>query len=609
MKRLYVQNEKQWEKVCNKKYYSDRDLQVLEIDNGIVLPSKETEKPGIYRGGVSDEDGNFIAGLLRNCEEPQKNHLYYCLNSSYFVPKTELTYVNEIVIFGGALIGHFGHFILEGMGRLWYLLQNETVTMKIVFTSILEKKEWFDDFFRLLGIKKDSIYFIDKPTQFKKIIIPEESVHSWDSYMKEYLFPYRKILENVLPSTHKKVYLTRTEFEQGGALCCNEKYFESYFRKKGFLILAPEQYTIDEQIGILSGAEEIVTTLGSLSHFAMFCKKKTRFTILTRVDDDVLPAQCLVNEASEVEWFIVDVSLNFLFATRVYGVNQIGVTKYWRVYIKDMYEENIEYDTIQDSCYEYLVKWCKFYSNPHQYKKIANRDFFELFSRMYKILCGSELDKKKYHIDMNKTELQNKMKQYETYFNRLEEDKIEYVRMQSSLELYQKAFGLLQNLKGGIFAFRFKLKQKQIMESTFEKINQELKRPVLLYEVHLSFEGWTRREVEGAVCGDTIQHLHIEAIKIKFDNPEYHIYYSTCAKIDEWNTEIMDGQVSGTVGRSIPLRGIRIRLDDKMINEYSIWYRIYKSDNIWSEWKCDNEENCVSNDKVIEGIQIKIIRK
>ncbi|MCI9033196.1 MAG: hypothetical protein HFJ08_03900 [Lachnospiraceae bacterium] len=51
MKRLYVQNEKQWEKVCNKKYYSDRDLQVLEIDNGIVLPSKETEKPGIYRGG------------------------------------------------------------------------------------------------------------------------------------------------------------------------------------------------------------------------------------------------------------------------------------------------------------------------------------------------------------------------------------------------------------------------------------------------------------------------------------------------------------------------------------------------------------------------------
>ena len=71
----------------------------------------------------------------------------------------------------------------------------------------------------------------------------------------------------------------------------------------------------------------------------------------------------------------------------------------------------------------------------------------------------------------------------------------------------------------------------------------------------------------------------------------------------------MDGQVSGTVGRSIPLRGIRIRLDDKMINEYSIWYRIYKSDNIWSEWKCDNEENCVSNDKVIEGIQIKIIRK
>lgn len=69
MKRLYVQNEKQWEKVCNKKYYSDRDLQVLEIDNGIVLPSKETEKPGIYRGGFLMK----MVTLLQDCLEIVKN--------------------------------------------------------------------------------------------------------------------------------------------------------------------------------------------------------------------------------------------------------------------------------------------------------------------------------------------------------------------------------------------------------------------------------------------------------------------------------------------------------------------------------------------------------
>lgn len=602
MKRLYAHNEKQWERICCKKYFSERSPQIFEVDKGIILPPIETAKSGQYSGGVCDKDFNFVAGFLRNGTDPKKDHLYYSLNSSYPVLESDITYVDEIVIFGGILIGHFGHFILEGMGRLWFLSQNDISSIKIVFTTILEKKKWFWDFFRLLGLEEDRIWFIDRPTQFGKIIVPEESVHSWNSYMKEYLFPYQQILHNVTPGNNKKVYLTRTKMEQGGAMCCNEQYFEDYYMKKGFTIIAPEQFTIDEQISIIAGADEVVTTLGSLSHFAMFCRRGTRFTILTRVDDDVLPAQCLVNEASGVEWCIVDVSLNFLFASRVYGVNQIGVTEYWKLYIKDMYGETIEQNTIQNSCYEYLVKWCEFYSSPHQYKKIAGKDFFDFFNRMHRILCGSELDKKKYRTEGAKADSsRNDM-------DRLEQDRMEYVRMKSSVELFNDALGLMRNAKPKIF-FPYRLRQNRMIMSALEKAVQEQTRPVLLCEVHVASIGWMQREVEGVICGDTLQHLQIEAIKLRFNNSEYHIYYSTCTKVGKWDVECSDGQISGTVGKHTPLRGVRIRLGETMANNYSVRYRVYASNAGWSEWKSDYEDNFVLYDNVIEAVQIRIKRK
>lgn len=51
MNRLYVCNENQWKNVCTRKYLSDKELQVITIDKGIVLPSTESEKTGVYGGG------------------------------------------------------------------------------------------------------------------------------------------------------------------------------------------------------------------------------------------------------------------------------------------------------------------------------------------------------------------------------------------------------------------------------------------------------------------------------------------------------------------------------------------------------------------------------
>ena len=364
-KRLYVSNYDQWANLVNKNFISDRKLKVTEIDDGVILPAKWVEEP-VYKGGVFDLNMNFVAGFFR--KNPPKNSLFGVCGA-YDVD--EIAKSDEEVIFGGVLIGFFGHFILECLGRMWYILQNPQDQRKIVFLIVREECEYFYQFFNLLDIDRERIIILQAPTQFKKVIVPDESIHSWYDYTKEYLMPYDYIRGKVQKGNIKKLYLTRSKLtltgrstdEFPGKYLCNEEYFEQFYSGKGYKVISPEEFSIEEQISMIAGADEIVSTLGSLSHFALFCKPGTKFTILNRVDNDTLYPQCLINEAKKIDWYIVDASMNFLpIQERGGGVSLLGETKYWKQFIKEKYNETINTETWKDKLDEYIDKWCYFYS-------------------------------------------------------------------------------------------------------------------------------------------------------------------------------------------------------------------------------------------------------
>ncbi len=109
-----------------------------------------------------------------------------------------------------------------------------------------------------------------------------------------------------------------------------ENYFEDFFAKRGFTITSPEQLSIREQLELVVGADEIASTLGSLSHFSLFCKPATKFIMLNKDHDTTVPFQYLINEATGVDWYIVDVAKNFMYTNRYLGVCLIGSTSEWK---------------------------------------------------------------------------------------------------------------------------------------------------------------------------------------------------------------------------------------------------------------------------------------
>ena len=111
---------------------------------------------------------------------------------------------------------------------------------------------------------------------------------------------------------------------------------------------------------------------------------------------------------------------------------------------------------------------------------------------------------------------------------------------------------------------------------------------------------------ENSFSGPLDQKRSIQAIKIDFSRPFHDVYYSVYhAKKSVWTAEVPTAEMSGTTGRSKPIKGIKIRLDEAGAKEFDIIYRLHKFNGEWTSW-AKNGEELYSQGLNVNAIQIKL---
>ena len=198
--------------------------------------------------------------------------------------------------------------------------------------------------------------------------MPDQSEYSARSFTKEFLIPYDAIKARVQPSAPKKLYLTRKEYEADdniGVHCFNERYFEDFFVARGFEAVSLEKLPIADQIALIMGADELAATVGTLTHWAMFCKPGAKFIMLNRTDYSSLALQCLINQAFKVDYYIVDASKNFMYANWNVGVCMLGSNRHWKNFVANYFGERIDVDddapSFDGELGRYVDFWCRKY--------------------------------------------------------------------------------------------------------------------------------------------------------------------------------------------------------------------------------------------------------
>ncbi len=144
------------------------------------------------------------------------------------------------------------------------------------------------------------------------------------------------------------------------------------------------------------------------------------------------------------------------------------------------------------------------------------------------------------------------------------------------------------------------------------KSNKAFLQKQVLYTTHVQDIGWQSEVADGEMSGTSGQSKRLEGIKIHFYKPDVSgdIEYRTHVQDIGWQDFVKNGEMSGTSGQSKRLEAIEIRLTGEMEKKYDIYYRVHAQDVGWMNWAKNGEKSGTAGyGRRLEGIEIVIVDK
>jgi capsular polysaccharide biosynthesis protein len=209
-----------------------------------------------FTGGVYSSDGEFI-----------EDSLLYRGKQAQFQKSIE--HLNGIYIYGGCLFGHFGHFILESLQRLYTIRQCKEYP--ILFLSPNDKVYDVQKIvFKSIGVRNE-ILLVKKPTDVENLLYspPGSSIHPMfitddqENSLKHFSFSANN-------GYSKKIWLSRTQLKYGKL--DNESVIEEGLRQIGYEIICPETLPLREQVKLICTSTIVAGCDGSAFFSLLFAK-------------------------------------------------------------------------------------------------------------------------------------------------------------------------------------------------------------------------------------------------------------------------------------------------------------------------------------------------
>lgn len=131
-----------------------------------------------------------------------------------------------------------------------------------------------------------------------------------------------------------------------------------------------------------------------------------------------------------------------------------------------------------------------------------------------------------------------------------------------------------------------------------EKVAELHFKPIMYGMIHAARVGWTARQWENETLGDVQGGKRIEAVRIGMSDGD--IYYAVRVN-GEWQQEVSNYEIAGSVGKSMPITGIKIYTRESV----SVSYQIYDAKKGWKNGK-DGDELTIEDSSCITAIRFWI---
>lgn len=264
-------------------------LGLREVEGATVLPWRPGEERGTLEMGVLDAEGHVLQDTLlrRSYARHREGQVGY---PGRVDPAPGATRPGT-AIYAGPFLEHFGHFLLEGLARIWAVMRHPE--LPVVWSAAAEAADdtalapgetpglagWRAALLDLLGVRNQMI-FATRPMRFERLLVPEAGYR-----IQHFCHPEHAAALGVVehrPEPGRRLWLSRSRLTQLQNLSIPA--VEARLEELGWTVIAPETLSVPEQMAHLARAERVAGEMGSQLHPVLFLKqpKALRVDILRR---------------------------------------------------------------------------------------------------------------------------------------------------------------------------------------------------------------------------------------------------------------------------------------------------------------------------------------
>jgi capsular polysaccharide biosynthesis protein len=213
-----------------------------------------------YSFGALDRDGAGISAF----DHP------WCTSRPLDTPAP---YAAGRFVYGGMLMDHFGHFLLEAMARLWFIRAHPELT--VLWHEIALPvphapwQGWLQEIWHLLGLDQHKHHILRSPIRFEEVVVPRPG------FSTEGLHPLQAAALAVVPRPTQpigdRVWLSRSALPDQFGRLLGERELEARLADRGWVISHPETMGIAANANLFACPATVAGFAGSAFHAVLLC--------------------------------------------------------------------------------------------------------------------------------------------------------------------------------------------------------------------------------------------------------------------------------------------------------------------------------------------------
>lgn len=263
---------------------------ITYLEGGIVVPpAKGLGNQSIQKSGVLTPDGALVENAIT-----WRGRNPVTIKPA-MPPEHEIGHLAGTWMFLGPLFGHFGHFLVESICRIWAFEALQGKIDGVLYVPKFQNRPEhvaavYRPFLQALGVSAPMLN-VEDPVRVDRLYVPRQGFGMFE--MIEGAPEFRAFARahagaGIAPRGDAKIYVSRSALPAQRGSVIGETVLERWLQDEGYSVFHPQKHSFDGQIAAYKAATHIIGVDCSPLHLlALVGNKDQKVGVIARRDGDL----------------------------------------------------------------------------------------------------------------------------------------------------------------------------------------------------------------------------------------------------------------------------------------------------------------------------------